>query len=76
MKGVQRKEVDGVMEEKEVDVTLRFDLTVPMGAPYAAIHEAIKEFDEEVVRMEEASKRQAEEMAAFEEAGDAEDIEN
>jgi len=60
-KGTQKDEVDGEIKEKEVDVTLRFDLSIPMGAPYATVHDVLKEFDDEISKMEEAAKKRQEE---------------
>ena len=72
MKGTQKEEVDGEVKEKEVDVTLRFDLSIPMGAPYAAVHDVLKEFDDEISKMEEAAKKHQQE----EEENKAQNTEN
>jgi len=62
LKGKQRKEVDGKVEEKEVDVALRFDFVIPMGSPFSAIYESLDEFRAEVEQMEKAQQEKAEKV--------------
>jgi len=61
VKGLQKEEIDGKIQDKEVEVTLRFDFGIPMGSPYELVHEVLAELKEEVNKMQEMSKKQAEE---------------
>jgi|GEM_PF-3871157 len=63
LKGKQKEEIDGKIEEKDVDVTLRFDFVIPMGSPFSAIYESLDEFKAEIERMEKAQQEKAEEPA-------------
>ena len=61
VKATQKEEVDGKLQDKEIEVTLRFELNIPMGSPYELVHEVLGELSEEVNKMQELSKKQAEE---------------
>ena len=55
----QNEEVEGVTKEVEKEITVRFDLNIPMGAPYELIKEALGEYTAEIEQMEKDSKERA-----------------
>lgn len=61
LKGVQREEIDGELKEKEVDVSLRFDFSIPIGVPYDVCYEVLNEFIENIKELEASHKKESEE---------------
>jgi len=61
VKAIQKEMVDGKEQDKEIEVTLRFDFSIPLGAPYDVALEVLEEMKKEVETMRAESKRLAEE---------------
>ena len=60
---VTRKvEENGEQIEKPDKIALRFDFNMPMGVSYDMAFEVLQEIKEEVEKMQELSKKRAEEM--------------
>ena len=67
MKAMQKEVVDGKEQDKEIEITIRFDFAIPLGAPYETALEVLEEFKKEVESMRDEAKRLAEERQKEEE---------
>ena len=61
MKAMQKETIDGKEQDKEIEITIRFDFAIPLGAPYDTALEVLEEFKKEVESMRDEAKRLAEE---------------
>ena len=75
LKVIRKEMEEGKEVDKEGELTVRFDFSIPMGCPYAIAKEVLAELAEEVTKMEETSKKQQEEQAAAveQDTGDMQD---